>query len=65
VEGLSIAAIAYYVAGLIGYAAKAMAAAGIPLDPEIAVGASVPIVVVLLYLGLRRMRRRLHREEPR
>ena len=65
VEGLSIAAIAYYVAGLIGYAAKALAAAGIPLDPELAVGASVPVVVLLLYLGLRRMRRRLHREEPR
>jgi hypothetical protein len=25
----------------------------------------VPVVVLLLYLGLRRMRRRLHREEPR
>ena len=63
VEGLSVAAIAYYVAGLIGYIAKGGAAAGLPLDPEIAVGASVPVVVVLLYLGLRRMRRRLKRDD--
>lgn len=61
VEGLSVAAIAYYVAGLIGYVAKGLASAGLPVDPEMMVGASVPVVVVLLYLALRRMRRRLHR----
>lgn len=56
-----MAAIAYYVAGLIGYVAKGTADAGLAIDPELMVGASVPLVVVVLYLGLRRMRRRLHR----
>jgi uncharacterized membrane-anchored protein len=61
VEGLSVAAIAYYVAGLIVSVAKGLASAGLQVDPEMMVGASVPVVVVLLYLALRRMRRRLPR----
>jgi uncharacterized membrane-anchored protein len=41
--------------------AKGLASAGLQVDPEMMVGASVPVVVVLLYLALRRMRRRLPR----
>lgn len=62
VEGLSVAAIAYYVAGLIGYGAKALEAAGLPLDPDLATGLSVPFVAGAVYLALRRARRRLHRD---
>jgi uncharacterized membrane-anchored protein len=62
VEGLSVAAIAYYVAGLIGYGAKALDAAGLPLDPDLATGMSVPVVALAVYLALRRARRRLHRD---
>jgi uncharacterized membrane-anchored protein len=62
VEGLSVAAIAYYVAGLIGYGAKALEAAGLPLDPNLATGLSVPFVALAVYLALRRARRRLHRD---
>lgn len=62
VEGLSVAAIAYYVAGLIGYGAKALESAGLPLDPDLATGLSVPFVAGLVYFALRRARRRLHRE---
>lgn len=45
VEGLSIAAISYYVVSLLLYLAKALIAAGLPLNLEIAVGSSVPVVL--------------------
>jgi len=45
VEGLSIAAISYYVVSLLHYAVKALIAAGVPINLEVAVGASVPIVL--------------------
>jgi uncharacterized membrane-anchored protein len=59
VEGLSVAAIVYYVAGLIGYLAKALRSAGARIDADIAVGVSVPLVAALALWGVRRMRRRL------
>lgn len=59
VEGLSVAAISYYVAGLVGYAAKGLKAAGLNVDPDIAMGVSVPVVALLFYLAMRRARRRL------
>lgn len=59
VEGLSIAAITYYVVGLVGYAIKAIAASGVALqvDPDLATGVAIPIVAVLVALALRRIRR--------
>jgi uncharacterized membrane-anchored protein len=45
VEGLSIAAISYYVVSLLHYAVKALIAAGVPINLEVAVGASVPLVL--------------------
>jgi uncharacterized membrane-anchored protein len=62
VEGLSIAAIVYYVAGLIGYVAKAAKGAGLRIDPDIAVGVSIPLVAAVMLWSLRRMRRRLASE---
>jgi uncharacterized membrane-anchored protein len=59
VEGLSVAAIVYYGAGLVGYLAKALRGAGARLDVDIAVGVSVPIIAALALWGVRRMRRRL------
>jgi uncharacterized membrane-anchored protein len=59
VEGLSLAAIAYYVAGLVGYVAKAAKEAGARVDPDMVVGASIPFIVAGLFWGLRRTRRRL------
>ncbi len=57
VEGLSIAAITYYIVGLVGYAAKALKAAGAPLDPDITMGASIPLVALAVALGVRRIRK--------
>ena len=45
VEGLSIAAISYYVVSLLHYAVKALIAAGLPINLEIALGTSVPLVL--------------------
>jgi uncharacterized membrane-anchored protein len=59
VEGLSVAAISYYLVGLIGYAAKAAKTAGFPVDPEIAAGVAIPFVVVLVGLALWRLRRQV------
>jgi uncharacterized membrane-anchored protein len=58
VEGFSIAAITYYVAGLVGYLARAAGHLGVAIDADLAAGASVPVTAVLLYFALRRMRRR-------
>lgn len=60
VEGLSVAAITYYVVGLVGYAAKALTSAGIPVNAEIAMGISIPISALLMVLGVRNIRRLVH-----
>ena len=59
VEGLSIAAITYYVVGLVGYVAKALKEAGVPLSVELVTGASIPIVVLAIWLAVRRVRKHL------
>ncbi len=56
VEGLSIAAIVYYLAGLVGYAAKGAKAAGLPMNADVVTGLSIPILALLVYYGIRRAR---------
>jgi uncharacterized membrane-anchored protein len=62
VEGLSVAAITYYIVGLTGYAAKGLKSAGFHVDPDLAVALSIPLVALLVGLGLRRFRKSLHSE---
>ena len=57
VEGLSVAALTYYVVGLVGYAAKGAKAVGLPLNVDLAMGLSVPVVAVLGALGVHGIRR--------
>nr|MBP6221713.1 DUF3422 domain-containing protein [Limnohabitans sp.] len=45
VEGLSIAAISYYVVSLVLYGAKALDKLGMPVNPEMAAGLSIPLVL--------------------
>jgi uncharacterized membrane-anchored protein len=59
VEGLSVAAITYYLVGLCGYLFKALDAAGVHLDKDIATGVAIPIVACLVWYGLRRFRKSL------
>lgn len=56
VEGLSIAAISYYVVSLLLYGAKALKAMGVPIQPEVAVGVMVPLVL----WGVWRTTRKIH-----
>ena len=59
VEGLSIAAISYYVISLILYGAKALKASGVPINPEIAAGAMVPVVLWASWTAIRRIHKKL------
>jgi uncharacterized membrane-anchored protein len=59
VEGLSVAAITYYSAGLVGYLAKAAKAAGVHLDTDLVVGGSIPVIAGGVALGLRRLHKSL------
>jgi uncharacterized membrane-anchored protein len=63
VEGLSVAAIVYYVAGLVGYLAKGLKAGGVPLQPDLAVGVMIPVILVGVVLALRRARHKMHEAE--
>lgn len=63
VEGLSVAAIVYYVAGLVGYAAKAGKVAGLSIQPDLMVGLALPLIAALVFLALRRAQKGLHGSE--
>ena len=62
VEGLSVAAITYYVVGLIAYAAKAAHGVGLKLDPDIATGLAVIPAALAVWWGVRRIRRGLRKD---
>jgi uncharacterized membrane-anchored protein len=61
VEGLSIAAISYYVVSLLLYGAKALKTAGLPLNPELTAGALIPLVLWGVWKATQRVHARLHR----
>lgn len=63
VEGLSVVAISYYAVGLIGYAAKALAKGGLPIDPGLAQGIAIAPVALAVWLGIRRLRTVVARRE--
>ncbi|HEX5372909.1 MAG TPA: DUF3422 domain-containing protein [Aquabacterium sp.] len=64
VEGLSIAAISYYVVSLLVYCAKAAKSAGLPVNIELATGLSIPLVLVGVWWMGKRVQAALHAENP-
>lgn len=59
VEGLSIAAITYYVVSLLLYFFKALKVEGwLPFSPELAAGAAIPVVLLAVWQTTRRIHRR-------
>jgi uncharacterized membrane-anchored protein len=58
VEGLSVAAISYYVVGLFGYLIKGVHDRGVPVDIPLADALFVPVAVLTIWLVLRRIRRK-------
>lgn len=57
VEGLSVAAVSYYVVGLIGYLTKGFGLSALQIKPELLTALSVPVVVVAVWILVRRIRR--------
>ena len=62
VEGLSVVAITYYAVNLIGDMAKAISTEVHHLEPEVVMGLSVPLVMTLAALAVRRIRRSVNRD---
>jgi uncharacterized membrane-anchored protein len=62
VEGLSVAAISYYIVGLVGYAVKGLKSYGIELNPDMIVAGSIPVVVALVAFGLWRFHKAIDRD---
>lgn len=58
VEGLSVAAISYYVVGLFGYVVKGANEAGARIDLSLATALFVPVAVLAIWWVVRRIRRR-------
>ena len=59
VEGLSVAAITYYVVGLIGYLVKGAHGLGWPLSAEATMAIAVPLVAGGVWWSLRRLHHRI------
>lgn len=59
VEGLSIAAITYYIVGLISYLIKGLKAGGLGLNAELVTALSIPFVVLAVAFGVRKLRKRI------
>ena len=61
VEGLSVAAITYYVVSLVGHAAEGLEALGVHANPSIAMAVAIPVVALAVAFGVRRIRRSVAR----
>lgn len=63
VEGLSVVAITYYASQLVNYVAKGAKDLIAPATPEVLTALSIPVIAGLVFMGLRRMRKLLSKEE--
>lgn len=59
VEGLSVAAIAYYVIGIVNYAVEGAGALRAGLDPKIITAIFIPVILLLVAQRIRRLRKKL------
>ncbi len=62
VEGLSVAAITYYIVGLVSYLAKGGQGLGWPWSPETTAAGAIPLVALSVWGLLRRLHARLRAE---
>ena len=63
VEGLSVAAISYYVLGLISYGATAIEKVIPAVPAKLVTGIAIPFVILAVWAGIRRLRRRYMKED--
>ena len=59
VEGLSVAAITYYIVGLVLFAAKGLKSEGWPLNPETTAAIAIPVVLLTIWYLMRRLRNKV------
>jgi uncharacterized membrane-anchored protein len=57
VEGLSVAALTYYLVGLVGYLGKPLKSLWPQLNPDWLTAAAVPLLALLVWRGVHRLRR--------
>jgi uncharacterized membrane-anchored protein len=62
VEGLSVAAITYYIVGLVSYLAKGAEKIGWPWSPESTAACAIPVVALGVWWSLRRLHHRLFKD---
>ncbi len=60
VEGLSVAAITYYIVGLVYYAAKGVLPKEGKWTPEMVAAIAIPLALAVVGYGLHRFRKSLH-----
>lgn len=63
VEGLSVAAISYYLVSLVGYAAEGAESMGAPLSADVVMAASIPVVAISVWAIVRRTRRAIGKSQ--
>ena len=61
VEGLSVAAISYYMVGLVSYVAKGASKVGWPFSADGTAATVLPLIVLLVWWSLRKLHQKLHR----
>ncbi len=59
VEGLSVAAITYYIAGLVSFVVKGMQTWGWPWSPELTTAVAIPVVALSVWWSIRRLHQRI------
>lgn len=65
VEGLSVAAISYYIVGLVSYAAKGVKATGREINLDLVTAWSIPVVIAIVAYGLQRFRKAIEKDDRR
>lgn len=59
VEGLSVAAVSYYLLGLVHHALEGLHAGGLHVNPAVGTGVAMPIVIGGVWFGIRRLHQTL------
>lgn len=62
VEGLSVVAISYYLIGLVSYGAKGLKAGGLPVNPDVLIALAIPLVLGVVWKGVRSIRQAMSGE---
>lgn len=63
VEGLSVAAVSYYLVGLIGYGLKAIESAGLDFNVTVVQGLAIPPVMIFVAFVVHRIRAKISKED--